>query len=67
MWNNVMVGGIIPGLMAFVASSIIYTLLVLCLAELASAVPFSGGSYSYVRLTIGRNIAIVAGLLQVIG
>lgn len=40
--------------------------LMLCLAELASALPFSGGMYGYVRLTMGRNVAVVAALLQII-
>lgn len=61
-----MMWGIVPGLLAQAASGVVVTMLATCLGELASALPFSGGIYGYVRLTIGRNAAIIAALLQTI-
>lgn len=48
-------------LVASIAMGILYLLLTLCLAEMASAISFSGGSFGYVRCTLGPFFGYLVG------
>jgi amino acid transporter len=67
IWNPVVAAGFVPGLCAQALSGVVMVIVMSSLAELASALPFSGGMYGYVRLTIGREVAIIAALVQTVG
>ena len=56
-----------PGIMiSFVITGALCTLVALCYAELASAVPVSGSAYSYSYAALGELAAWVMGLLLVL-
>ena len=44
--------------------SIAFQILAMCLAELCSGLPFSGGSYGFVRATIGMKSGMFVGLIE---
>ena len=46
-------------ILAFVMAGVVAGLTAICYAELASAVPVSGSSYSYAYATLGEGIAMV--------
>ena len=48
-------------ILSFVIAGVVAGLTVICYAELASAVPVSGSSYSYAYTTLGEGVAIVVG------
>ncbi|MGL4849733.1 MAG: amino acid permease [Clostridium sp.] len=57
-----------PGVMlSFLIGGIAAAIIVLCYAELCSAIPSSGGSYTFIYTTMGEIVAYVGGLCIVIG
>ena len=48
-----------PSIWSFVIAGVVAGLTAICYAELASAVPVSGSSYSYAYATLGEGIAMV--------
>ena len=47
-----------------VLNAIAFQILAFCLAELCSGLPFSGGSYGFVRATIGTRAGMFVGLVE---
>lgn len=57
-----------PGVMlSFLIGGIAAAIIVLCYAELCSAIPSSGGSYTFIYTTLGEIVAYIGGLCIVIG
>ncbi len=46
-------------ILSFVFAGVVAGLTAICYAELASAVPISGSSYSYAYTTLGEGIAMI--------
>jgi hypothetical protein len=95
-----MVHGLLPGMAAILVGGLGLGLIIMCQAELTSAIPFAGGkgelsrsplcwceasaahdvlapiplltqpwacltgTYGFVRLTIGRHMAVICGLIE---
>ncbi|OPX48876.1 APC family permease [Clostridium thermobutyricum] len=57
-----------PGVMfSFLIGGIAAAIIVLCYAELCATIPSSGGSYTFLYVTMGEIVAYVAGLAIIIG
>jgi amino acid transporter len=65
-WN----AGLVEGFWEYFACVLFtgsgYLCLILCLSEMASALPFSGGAYGYVRATIGPFFGYLVGCCEAI-
>lgn len=66
MWNFSLGGGLIPGLCSIALGGVAFTLLLLCIGELASTIPFSGGTYGFVRVALGRQMGFIAGIMELV-
>ena len=64
VWNNALFGGIGPGIGAIAWGGVGFLMLQCCIAELCSTIPYSGGSYGFVRIALGNHSAMVAGLME---
>jgi len=66
-WNaGLNQGGIGGMLIATLLVAVMFGCLLMSLAELSTAIPFTGGAYAYARAAFGKKMAIVAGTSQVL-
>eukprot|EP01100_Stratorugosa_tubuloviscum_P000535 TRINITY_DN1118_c1_g4_i1.p1 TRINITY_DN1118_c1_g4~~TRINITY_DN1118_c1_g4_i1.p1 ORF type:complete len:533 (-),score=215.80 TRINITY_DN1118_c1_g4_i1:79-1677(-) len=63
-WNFGLQSGFGALLVATIVVCIMYWCFVLSLAEMASALPFSGGAYGYARATIGKTVGFCVGIAE---
>ena len=63
-WNVSLQAGLWEAFAGFLLTSVGYICLVLCLAEMTSALPFSGGSYGFVRVCIGPFFGYCIGCCE---
>jgi len=63
-WNSCLIYGIIPGMLALALGGFTFILIVMCMAELTSTIPLSGGTYGFVRMAVGRQLAVVAAVME---
>ncbi len=63
-WNAGLTGGFGSFLLATVATAAGFMTLTWSLAEMCSALPFSGGSYGFARATMGKLIGMFVGLCE---
>lgn len=62
-WNFSFIGGFVPGVISLALGSLTFWLVHLCIAELATAVPFSTGVYGFARLGAWTTLAWLNGWL----
>lgn len=60
-WNNALKGGFTDCAFGLFITSALYINLTLCLAEMSSMLPFSGGSYGFARVTMGTYLGYMVG------
>eukprot|EP01031_Cornospumella_fuschlensis_P041457 gene41457-50584_t len=65
-WNEGLQFGFIPYTISVALMSIAYFTLVLSLAEMTSTMPFSGGSYGFVRAAMGPFYGFVVGYYEAV-
>lgn len=66
-WNaGLNQGGIGGMLVATLLVAVMFGCLSMSLAELSTAMPFTGGAYGYARAAFGQKIAIIAGVSQIL-
>lgn len=66
-WNRGFQYGLGPFAVSSVLVTIVFVTLVFSVSELSSALPFSGGSYGFVRATLGKYLGLLAGLAESMG
>ena len=65
-WNHFLYIGAGEYLVSYGICSLAYLCLGLCIAEMASAISFSGGSFGYVRCTLSPMLGFFVGLCDLI-
>jgi ethanolamine permease len=63
-WNAGLIAGWGTFFVASCLTCLAYWLLTCCLSEMASALPFSGGSYGFARATMGKLPGMLVGLAE---
>jgi ethanolamine permease len=63
-WNVSLLGGFWEAFLGMILTGLGYLCLVLCLAEMTSALPFSGGSYGFVRVCLGPFFGYLIGCCE---
>jgi ethanolamine permease len=61
-------GGLASGVVGFLISTILvglgYLMLANCMGEMASVIPFCGGSYGFARFVFGKHIGFFVGFIE---
>jgi len=66
-WNTGLPSGLfVPFILATVVAGAGYVFLVLCISEILSGLPFGGGSYGLIRITIGFYPGFIIASLEVV-
>eukprot|EP01040_Poterioochromonas_malhamensis_P002994 gene2990-3181_t len=63
-WNPLLLSGFWESLTGLLSTALMYFCLVFCISEMTSALPFSGGSYGFVRVCIGPFFGYVIGCCE---
>ena len=63
-WNAALQNGASSFLIGLVLQAIAFQCFSMCLAEMVSGLPFSGGSYGFVRATIGQAPGMFIGIIE---
>eukprot|EP00981_Chlorochromonas_danica_P004739 scaffold954_cov173-Ochromonas_danica.AAC.25 len=63
-WNEALMMGLWECLISLTVVAIGYVCLTFCLAEMASILPFAGGSFGYVRCSLGPRVGYDTGLCE---
>ncbi|XP_063720286.1 uncharacterized transporter R00093-like [Symsagittifera roscoffensis] len=63
-WQSSLVGGFLGACISLGLVTVLYLLLSLCIAELASFKPDAGGPYTYVSALLGPNLGFLSGLCE---
>lgn len=63
-WNTGLIAGLGSYVIAAVLTGLAYWILTCSLAEMSSVVPFSGGSYGFARVTMGKYAGLFVGLCE---
>jgi amino acid transporter len=65
-WNSTLQGGFGTFAIGQMLMSFAYICLILCLAEIASAISFSGGAYGLARVVLGFYIGFLVGFFELL-
>eukprot|EP00981_Chlorochromonas_danica_P014218 scaffold7566_cov260-Ochromonas_danica.AAC.7 len=65
-WNNGFFAGTLEFFLTTLGFSLAYLCLTLCLAEMTSALPFSGGLYGIVRVTMGPYLGFLMATCEML-
>lgn len=65
-WNTGLAAGFWEYFFAMSITGIAYIFLICCLAEMASALPFHGGMYGFIRLTVGPYTGFFVGCCEIV-